>query len=170
MQKVCFGTWVTVCISCFVKFRTSHTCIDTRLVSTCAVASRGSSNTWGNPAASHAIVLMKRSRSVTPPWRQGESHASDSGHRLNRSKTASTEHWKHTVYVTMVWGTHLDYQVEAFLLGLCLQRTSTKRRILYASPDLLEHGLTGLLGSVWELREFQSVSYTHLTLPTKRIV
>ena len=98
---------------------------------------------------------MKRSRSVTPPWRQGESHASDSGHRLNRSKTASTEHWKHTVYVTMVWGTHLDYQVEAFLLGLCLQRTSTNRRILYASPDLLEHGLTGLLGSVWELREFQ---------------
>jgi len=55
----------------------------------------------------------------------------------------------------MVWGTHLDYQVEAFVLGMCLQRTSTKRRILFASPDLMEHGLTGLLGSVWELRQFE---------------
>ena len=109
----------------------------------------------GTPRHLTPLLSMVRERSRTPPWKKRDSHASGSEQRSNRRPHQDREHWKQTVYVTMVWGTHLDYQVEAFVLGMCLQRTSTKRRILFASPDLMEHGLTGLLGSVWELRQFE---------------
>jgi hypothetical protein len=101
----------------------------------------------GTPRHLTPLLSMSRERSRTPPWKKRDSHASGSEQRSNRRPHQDREHWKQTVYVTMVWGTHLDYQVEAFVLGMCLQRTSTKRRILFASPDLMEHGLTGLLGN-----------------------
>ena len=51
---------------------------------------------------------------------------------------------------------------------MCLQRTSTKRRILFVAPDLMAHGLTGLLGSVWELRVFQHTE-THKVGSQRRL-
>ena len=59
-----------------------------------------------------------------------------------------------TAYVTVIWGTALHCQVEAFFLGLCLQRTSTRRRIAYVAADTMFDGMVDLLESVWEVRRF----------------
>ena len=67
---------------------------------------------------------------------------------------SSSSHWERIVYTTVIWGTSLDYQVETFFLGMCLQRTSTKRRIAFVAEDTMKHGLSALLGTVWELRTF----------------
>jgi len=78
-----------------------------------------------------------------------------------RSRT-DEPHWDRTAYVTVLWGTEIDYQVEALLLGMCLQRTSTKRRILFLAEDSMQFGLVNMLAVVWEIRPIEFLQLRNL--------
>ena len=67
--------------------------------------------------------------------------------------------WNHQAYAQMLWGDALNHQVESFIVGMGLMRHSpTSRRILWATDEVRDSGISEILGTIWQSETLQHLN------------